>query len=87
MQIEKFIESIKGMSPNTLRNYKCTLWQLEALIDGKEPTDGEIAKFLNHYQSSSLHRHKAAIKLYLEFKGVSWPFSRRQFAKTGTSRA
>ena len=80
MQIEKFLESIKGMSPNTLRNYESTLWQIEALSNGKEPTDEEIVKFLNYYQSSSLHRHKAAIKLYLEFKGVPWPFSRRQFA-------
>ena len=80
MQIEKFMESIGGMSPNTLRNYEQTLWQLEALIDGKEPTDEEIVKFLTSYASSSLHRHKAAIKIYLEFKGVPWRLSRRQFA-------
>ena len=80
MQIEKFIESIGGMSPNTVRNYEQTLLQLEALIDGKEPTDDEIVKFLNSYTSSSLHRHKAAIKIYLEFRGVPWRLSRRQFA-------
>lgn len=79
MQIEKFIESIGGMSPNTLRNYQQTLWQLESFIDGQEPTDEEIIRFLNSYTASSLHRHKAAIKIYLEFKGMPWNFSRRHF--------
>lgn len=82
MKIAEFLKSIAGLSVNTLRNYESTLWQLNGFIVGAEPTDNEIKEFLNPYNTSSLHRHKAAIKAYLEFTnpGKPWPFTRRQFA-------
>ncbi|MCK5235877.1 MAG: site-specific integrase [Deltaproteobacteria bacterium] len=82
MQIAEFLNSIAGLSLNTLRNYESTLWQVSGFIAGDEPTDDEIKEFLNPYCVASLHRHKAAIKAYLEFArpGQPWPFTRRQFA-------
>ncbi len=52
-------------------------------IPGSEPEDDEIYRFLKQYQSSSLHRHKAAIKAYLEYLDPDrrWPFTRRTFAQ------
>ncbi len=81
MDIRNFIKSIAGLSQNTQRAYEQTLWQLNSYIKGKEPTDQEILKFLQSYSASSLHRHKAAIKAYREYKnpGEPWPFSHRLF--------
>ena len=79
MRIKEFIKSIKGLSPNTHRSYRQTLWNLHAKIAGSEPTDKDITDYLSRYQTSSLHRHKAAIKAYIEFTGRPWPFTSRQF--------
>lgn len=82
MRIKPFLKTIEGMAPNTLVAYEQSLWQLHATIDEDEPTTDEIYAFLKQYPASSLHRHKAAIKAYLEFThpGEAWPFTRRQFA-------
>lgn len=90
MKIKQFLETIEGLSVNTQKNYEQTLWQINQVIRGDEPTDEDILKFLKRYPPSSLHRHKAAIKAYVEFrdkelkdkgeKGWPWPFTRRQFA-------
>lgn len=82
MKIEPFINTIDGLSGNTKKSYEQTLWQLHQVIAGEEPTDGEILSFLRKYAPSSLHRHKAAIKAYLEFQGRQWPFNRRQFIQS-----
>ena len=79
MKITEFLKTIEGLSPNTIRNYSATLYQMEREIKGEEPTDQEVEKFLKAYSPSSLHRHKAAIKAYLEFKGRAWPFNARKF--------
>ncbi len=79
VRIREFLKSIEGLSANTKRVYEQSLWQLQSRIKGDEPTPDEILSFLKSYQISSLHRHKAAIKAYLEFKGEGWPFTRRQF--------
>ncbi len=79
MRIREFLKSIEGLSANTRRVYEQSLWQLQSRIKGDEPTPDEMLSFLKPYQISSLHRHKAAIKAYLEFKGEGWPFTRRQF--------
>ena len=81
MQIEQFLKSIKGLADNTRRAYEQTLWQLDSETKGKEPTADAIQKFLNTFNASTLHRHKAAIKAYWEyrFKGTEWPFNRRSF--------
>lgn len=82
MQIKQFLDSIKGLSDNTRRAYEQTLRQLNSGTKGKEPTQEDILKFLKHYQASSLLRHRAAIKAYLNFKGESWPFTPQQFSAT-----
>ena len=79
MQIKKFMKTIEGLAPNTQSAYEQTLWQLHQAIRSDEPTPKEIKNFLSRYNTSSIHRHKAAIKNYLEFKGITWPFTRRQF--------
>lgn len=79
MQIKEFLKTIEGMAANTQSAYEQTLWQLHNVTRGDEPTTEEIKKFLSRYGSSSIHRHKAAIKAYLEFQGKPWPFTRRQF--------
>ena len=82
MKIREFIETIAGLAANTRTAYEQSLWQLNSSIKDSEPTKEEIYSFLSKYSSSSLHRHKAAIKAYLEFvrPGEAWPFSHRQFA-------
>jgi integrase/recombinase XerD len=82
VNIKGFLKSIEGLSENTRKAYEQSLWQLNSVIAGKEPTHEEIYSFLSGYNSTSLHRHKAAIKAYLEFThpGEAWPFNRRQFA-------
>lgn len=81
MRIREFIKSIDGLSANTKINYERTLWQLHTTIKNSEPTKEEIYNFLIRYQATSLHRHKAAIKAYLEFTSpdAKFPFNRRQF--------
>jgi site-specific recombinase XerD len=81
MKIEQFLQSIRGLSDHTRRAYNITLCLLEEDLTGEEPTANDIQKFLNKYNASSLHRHKAAIKAYWEFrfKGEEWPFNRRSF--------
>lgn len=82
MVIKEFIDSIAGLSVNTQVAYEQTLWQLKSTIAGDEPTNEEIKAFLKSYsKASSLHRHKAAIKAYLEHTrpGQAWPFTSRQF--------
>jgi len=79
MKINNFLKTITGLSPHTQRVYRQTLWHLHQKIKGDEPTDKEILDYLSGYNSSSLHRHKAAIKAYLEFSGKPWPFTSRQF--------
>ena len=81
MKIVAFLKTIEGLSENTRKCYEQTLWQLNAVIKGEEPTDDEIYKFLRPYATSSLHRHKAAIKIYLEYHKKPWPFTRRQFTQ------
>ena len=83
MQIKEFLKTIEGLAPNTQIAYEATLWQLHQAIKDDEPTPEEIKNFLSRYGTSSIHRHKAAIKNYLEFKGIAWPFTSRQF---GVSR-
>lgn len=82
MKIRDFINTILGLSDNTRKAYEQSLWQLNSVIEGSEPTKDEIYSFLNRYNSTSLHRHKAAVKAYREFTnpGEAWPFSHRQFA-------
>jgi site-specific recombinase XerD len=82
VNIKGFLKSIEGLAENTRKAYEQSLWQLNSVIAGREPTNDEIYSFLTKYNSTSLHRHKAAIKAYLEFThpGEAWPFSRRQFA-------
>ena len=81
MDIEGFLKSIKGLSANTRRAYEQTLWLLSSEIKAEEPTKKEIEKFLNHYTTSSLHRHKAAIKTYWGWSKPRdpWPFSSHSF--------
>ena len=82
MKIEEFLKTIEGLAYNTQNNYRATLYQLEDTLKGDEPKDEEIVAFLQKYQPTSLQRHKAAIKLYLEYScpGQPWPFNRRQFS-------
>jgi site-specific recombinase XerD len=82
MKIAEFIKSIDGLSANTKKSYEQTLWQLHSVIKSDEPTKEEIYSFLASYGANSLHRHKAAIKAYLEFTRPDdkWPFTHRQFA-------
>ncbi|MDD5511792.1 MAG: hypothetical protein PHI12_13415, partial [Dehalococcoidales bacterium] len=81
MKIEDFIKTIQGLSDNTRRAYEQTLWQLDSFIKTDEPTANDIQKFLNTFNASTLHRHKAGVKAYWEyrFKGTEWPFNRRSF--------
>lgn len=81
MKIRDFINSVQGLAENTRTAYEQTLWQLHSRIKTDEPTKEDIRAFLDRYSSSSLHRHKAAIKAYLEFThpDQAWPFNRRQF--------
>ena len=81
MEIKKFMKTIEGLAPNTRRAYEETLWQFDSFITGAEPTGATIQKFLNQYPPSSLHRHKAALKAYWEWKSpeIPWPFNRRSF--------
>ncbi len=81
MQVEQFMKTIAGLSDNTRRVYENTLCLLEDDIKGDEPTENEIFSFLNKHKPSTLHRHKAGIKAYWEyrFKGKEWPFNRRSF--------
>ncbi len=81
MKIVDFLRTIDGLSANTKRSYEQTLWQLNHVIKGDEPTDEEIYAFLKPYVANSLHRHKAAIKAYFEWQKRDWPFNRRQFAQ------
>ncbi len=83
MKIPEFLKTIEGLSENTKKTYEQTLWQVNCVIKGEEPTKDEIYKFLRPYASASLHRHKAAIKAYLEFLDPDgkWPFTRRQFTQ------
>ena len=83
MKIREFIDGIDGLSENTKKSYEQTLWQLEEFCKGEEPTDDEVLKFLQGYESaSSLQRHKAAIKAYFECQVPkrAWPFNHRQFS-------
>lgn len=79
MKIKEFLRSIRGLSDNTKRSYEQTLFQLHRFIKGDEPTDQEIGHFLSQYKTASLHRHKAAIKTYLEWQKRGWPFGRHEF--------
>ena len=83
MKIKDFLKSIEGLSLNTVKTYEQTLWQLHSTIKGDEPTTKDIYDFLVRYNASSLHRHQAAIKAYLEFtQGPNtWPFNSRQFRR------
>lgn len=82
MKIKQFLSTIEGLATNTRNAYEQTLWQLHSRIKGEEPTPKEISTFLHGYGASSLHRHKAAIKAYLEYRYPKkpWPFTRRDFA-------
>ena len=82
MKIKAFLATIDGLSANTKRVYEQSLWQIHSASKGAEPTDTEIQDFLKEYAPASLHRHKAAIKAYLEFLGRKWPFTSRQFRTT-----
>ena len=81
MKIKEFMQTIRGLSPQTQRAYQQTLYQVDQQTHGGEPTPEEIRKFLDHYEASSLQRHKAAIKDYWEYRWpeLAWPFGRRQF--------
>jgi integrase/recombinase XerD len=91
LKINRFLETIKGLSPNTVSAYRQTLWLLwtymrkqnGSLPKSAEPTEENIRGFLQQYKaiSSTLHRHKAAVKAYWEYlhpKEV-WPINRREF--------
>jgi site-specific recombinase XerD len=85
MKIKEFLKSINGLSENTRKSYEQTLYQLHRAIDGEEPTAKGIEQFLSKYKTVSLHRHKAAIKTYWEWRWknsnppISWPFGRHEF--------
>lgn len=85
MKIQEFLKSIRGLSLNTQKNYEQTLYQLHHASTGNEPTPAEIADFLRHYTTSSLQRHKAAIKAYWEWRyresttPAPWPFGKHEF--------
>jgi site-specific recombinase XerD len=81
MQIDKFMKTISGLSDNSRRAYEETLWLFDSDVNGAEPTPSSMQKFLNRYQPSSLHRHKAALKAYWEWVKPQkpWPFNRRSF--------
>ncbi len=84
MQIAEFMKTIKGLADNTRRAYEQSLYLIDASIKGDEPTPADMQKFLNHYEASSLHRHKAALKAYWEYRYANdptqpWPFNRRSF--------
>lgn len=81
MQIEEFMKTIKGLSDNTRHAYQQSLYQYDSESKGEEPTAPGMQKFLNTYQPSSLHRHKAALKAYWEWlcPEKAWPFNRRSF--------
>lgn len=83
MDIRGFLKTIEGLADNTQTCYEQSLWQLNSVIKGKEPTAEEIFNFLKPYGASSLQRHKAAIKAYWEYMWpeVKWPFTRRHFAQ------
>jgi site-specific recombinase XerC len=83
LKINRFLDTIKGLSPNTVSAYRQTLWLLwtymkkqnGSLPKSAEPTEENIKRFLEMYNGASLHRHKAAIKRYLEYLGEDWPFT------------
>jgi site-specific recombinase XerD len=85
VKIQEFLKSIRGLSINTQRNYERTLYQLHRASTGNEPTKEAISDFLRHYKTSSLQRHKAAIKAYWEWRyrestpPKPWPFGRHEF--------
>jgi integrase len=82
MQIKQFMKTIEGLSDNTRKAYEQSLWLLSGDIQGEEPTEKEMQKFLNSYSPSSLYRHKAALKAYWEWrhpKEEPWPFNSRTF--------
>ena len=81
MQIKPFMKTIEGLSENTNRAYEETLWLFDSFVNGAEPTESTLKKFLNQYLPSSLHRHKAALKAYWEWMNPKdpWPFNRRSF--------
>jgi len=83
MDIRGFLKTIEGLADNTQRCYEQSLWQLNNVIKGKEPTTEEIYNFLKNYGASTLQRHKAAIKAYWEYQWpeAKWPFTRRHFAQ------
>jgi integrase/recombinase XerC len=85
MKITQFIESIKGLSPQTQSAYRQTLYQLDQTVKGDEPTADEIKSFLEGYGNtpSTLQRHKAAIYRYWDwrFEDKKWPFHKDQFRK------
>jgi site-specific recombinase XerD len=81
MEIKQFMKTIEGLAANTRRAYEETLWLFDSDVNGGEPTGNNMQKFLNRYTPSSLHRHKAALKAYWEWKNpeIPWPFNRRSF--------
>jgi site-specific recombinase XerD len=91
MKIKEFLKSIRGLSFNTQKNYEQTLYQFHRSFTGNEPTPEDIKDFLRHYNTSSLQRHKAAIKAYWEWrelartkenpqeKPLPWPFGKHEF--------
>jgi len=81
MEIEQFMKTIQGLSDNTRRAYEQSLYQYESYSKGAELTAAGMQKFLNQYNPSTLHRHKAAFKAYWEWKFTDrvWPFNRRSF--------
>jgi len=79
MKIKRFLKSIDGLSDNTKRVYHNTLLMLQDIVKNSEPTDSEIEQFLTKFKPTTLYRHKAAIKAYLEFQGRQWPFTSRRF--------
>lgn len=56
MDIAGFLKTIDGLAENTKGSYEQTLWQVNTVAKGNEPTDDEVYHFLKGYCPASLHR-------------------------------
>lgn len=48
MQIKPFMKTIEGLSENTNRAYEETLWLFDSFVNGAEPTESTLKKFLTN---------------------------------------
>ena len=83
MDIAGFLKHYSGYSPTTVSAYGNTLEMLEKRINGAEPTEDEVRKFLKSFKvGTTVQRHKAALKRYFAYKRwPPWIFEPREFAR------